>query len=123
MNKLLTGLVVLLGVALVASLVVVGLAVNRPVKVNVDVSQPLGSNPGINFQQGLRVSALKSQDGAIASQTNATLLAREFFENNMIRVSFATSVQALTLPSAAQLEGQCLDEIEAVRTVYLQNAS
>lgn len=128
MNKLLAGLAVLLGVALVGAVVVVGLAVNRPV--NVTVNAPLGAT-GDTYTNKLDVidgafiqADLDSDDDAL-STSNALLTNTQICSNTLIDLAYATGTQGVTLPSQPLLSqsGQCFDREGATRTVFLRNAS
>lgn len=84
----------------------------------------LGAVAGSDFYDGAYIAALRSRDGVITNETNATLTANQICKDNYIELGFATSVQSVTLPSAPSLVSEgCLPAREAVRTIYLRNAS
>lgn len=128
MNKVLAGLSVLLGVALVVAVVVVGLAVNRPVSVN--IQSPLGASGDtytnkLEVQDGAFVQAILDSDDDAPSTRNALLTNTQICSDTVIDLAYATGTQAVTLPSQPLLSqpGQCFDREGATRTVFLRNAS
>lgn len=132
MNKLLVGLGV---VVVVGALLVAGLAVSRPVKV--DVSGVLGNStlrdfPTV-FNQGLSLTGEFDADGAMPyralgnATTTDSLTASQLCSNTGIRYGFAsdTLTGVVTLPSSADLKagGTCLNTLGAVKNFVVVNAS
>ena len=87
------------------------------------VIETIVGSSGNQFLNGAYVSAFNSLDSTASADANALLTARQLCTNFVVQLSYATSVQTVTTPTGAQLAADCLDEVEATRTVILLNGS